>query len=87
MCSEDHGHAGNENGSGRPVHVRAGRVRRGRTRVCQRKRANDHQCETSWAAVAEQMPEHATTPPRSMRIIHSRRGNEQDHGFAKLLKQ
>ena len=58
---EGHGHVGNKNGSGRSVHVRVGRVRRGRTRVCQRKCADDDQCETSWCAVAQQMRKHAST--------------------------
>ena len=59
MHSDGYGRAGNKNGSGGSVHVRVGRVRRGRTRVCQRERADDHLCEMSCAAVSEQMPEHA----------------------------
>ena len=55
--------------------------------VCQRKRADDHQCETSWGAVAEQMPEHASTRPGQRGQYIREEENEQDHGFAKLLKQ
>ena len=57
--------ARNKNGSGGSVHVRVGRVRQWRTSVCQRRRVDDHQCETSWSAVAEQMPEHASSRSRS----------------------
>ena len=45
--------AGNKNGSGGSVYVRVGRAQRRRTGICQRKRVNDHQRETSWSAIAK----------------------------------
>ena len=69
---EDHGHAGNKNGICGPVYVRFGRVRRGRTRVCPRKCADDRQCQTSEGAVAEQLRKHALTRS-GQRRQHNRR--------------
>ena len=68
-----------KNGSGGPVHVRVGRVRRGRTRVYQRECADDHRCETSWGAVAEQMRKHAST-------LSSQRGqHNRDEGTDRIV--
>ena len=55
MRDEDHCHARNENDSGGLVHVRIGRMRRRRARICQSKCTDGHQRETSWNADAKEL--------------------------------
>ena len=78
---------GDKNGSGGSVHVRVGRVRQRRTRVCQRKRADDHERVASRSAAAKQMHEHAST--RSDQ--HEQRNREgrtnRNMGAPSLLEQ
>ena len=79
MRGEDHGHAPNKNYSGGSVHVPFGRVRRRK-----RKRANDHQRETSLNVDAKKMP---IDMLMFMQTTQARIWNKQGHVYVKLPEQ